>query len=424
MSILSSMYIANSGMRANEAAIGVIGDNLAHLNTIGFKGSRAVFSDVLYRTVFGSGPPSQAGLGTQIQAIQRMVTQGGLVGTGLVTDVAIAGDGFLIVDGEGPRGDGRYFTRNGQLEIDQEGFLINPTGMRVQGFMANSDGSLQATLKDLEIAGQVHQPRATQLVNIEVNLDATTPQNPVAFDPANPDTTSQFSTTVTVFDSLGVAHQVDVYFERGAGNTWTYHVMVDGTEVGQAPGPIEIGNGTLTFDGNGNLQNETVTTPATVTFSGASPQTITFDFGDETVPNGSRQQTGPNSIEFLDQDGFAAGLLEFFTINTDGTVVGTFSNGQQRNLAQLALAHFGAPQELRAEGENLFQESQLSGEPVIGEPLTDGRGAIVSGTLEQSNVDLSTEFTQMIISQRAFQASSRTITTADQMLVELVNLKR
>jgi len=424
MGIISSMYIGQSGMRVNEAAIGVIGDNLAHLNTVGHKGSRTVFADVLYRTVLGSGPPSQTGLGAQVQAIQRMMTQGGLVGTGIVTDVAIAGEGFFIVEGEGPRGEGTYYTRNGQLEIDADGFLVTPTGMRVQGFMANNNGTIGATLQDLEIAGQVHQPRATQNVNIEVNLDATTPPNPVAFDPANPDTTSQFSTTVTVFDSQGVAHQVDVYFERAAAaNTWTYHIIVDGTEIGQPAGPVEVGNGTLVFDGNGNLQTETVTTPAAVTFNGANPQVIAFDFGDETIPDGSRQQTGPNSIEFLDQDGFAAGLLQFFTINTDGTVEGTFSNGQQRNIAQLALARFGAPAELSGEGDNLFRETELSGEPVVGEPLTDGRGAIVSGTLEQSNVDLSTEFTQMIISQRAFQASSRTISTADEMLIELVNLK-
>lgn len=423
MSVLSAMYIGRSGMKVNEVAIGVIGDNLANLNTVGFKGSRAVFSDVLYRTVLGAGPPSQAGLGARIATIQRLMTQGSLLGTGIITDVGIAGEGHFIVEGEGPRGDDRYFTRNGQFDINAEGILVTSGGLRVQGYQGNPNGQLAATLSDIEIGNQVSQPTATQNVDINVNLDSTTPVTNV-FDPTTPDTTSQFATTVTVFDSQGASHQVDVYFEQTAANTWTYHVMVEGAEAGLPAGPQEIGTGTITFDANGRISAEAIVTPATVTFDGAATQTVVFDFGDENTGEGSRQQAGPNSIAFLDQDGFAAGILEFFSINTDGTVVGTFSNGQQQDLAQIALADFGAAQELRAEGDNLFQVTQLSGEALIGAPITDGRGAIVAGTVEQSNVDLSTEFTQMIISQRAFQASSRTITTADEMLQEAVNLKR
>lgn len=431
MGIFSSMYIARSGMQAHETAISVIGDNLANVNTVGFKRSRGVFADVFYRTLVGGAPVSQMGLGTRLAAIQRMAEQGSLMNTEVVTDLAVAGAGHFILRGDGPLGDeALYYTRNGQMQLDRDGLLVGATGLEVQGFMADANGTLSPTLTSLPIGTATSPPNATQAVAVGVNLDAGTPVNPNAWDPADPANTSQFSTTVTVYDSQGGAHQVDIYFENTGPNQWTWHAIVDGAELqGGAAGNVEVGTGTLTFDANGRLLDETAGPQLVgVQFGNAAPQDITVDFGEALNQggdgSGSTQHADANAVTFLDQDGYTAGILQFFTVQADGTVIGTFTNGEVRTLAQVALARFAAPGELNGVGDNLFQETQLSGTPAIGEPLTGGRGSVVSGALEQSNVDMTTSFTEMIISQRAFQAASRTITTADEMLAEVVNLKR
>jgi len=424
MSIFSSMYIGMSGMRTNESAIGVIGNNIANINTIGFKSSRAVFADMLSRTLIGSAGASQAGQGASLAAVQRMVTQGALLGTNVSTDLAIAGDGFFVVeDAQG----GRFYTRNGQLQLDNEGYLTTVQGFRLQGYPANVDGVVSTRIGPLRLGELTASPRATEGIAMAVNLDRSAPAQ--VFDLADPAGSSSFTTTVTVYDSLGAAHQVDVYFSHDGNGTWTWNAVVpegslDGSD---STDPVVIASGTLEFNTEGQLVTETQTLN-TVTFHGAAAQELNFDFGEELSTggdgSGSTSYASPSALTFVDQDGFGVGTLSFIEIDGNGEITGTFSNGQERLLGVIALARFQAPAELNAIGGNLFAETMKAGEPAIGIPDTGGRGRIFSGSLEQSNVDLTNEFTSLIIAQRGFQAASRTISTADEMLIEVVNLKR
>lgn len=424
MSIFSSLYIGMSGMRSNERAIGVIGNNIANLNTVGYKASRAVFADLLSANVLGSAGVSQAGRGSGLAAVQRLVSQGALLGTGLTTDLAISGDGFFVAD---DAAGGRVYTRNGQLQIDQDGFLTTIDNLRIQGYPATGDDTFATSLSGLRVGESTSPPRATGAIAMVANLDRNAPVQ--TFDVADAANTASHSTTVTVYDSLGAAHQLEVYFSQTASGEWTWNAVAPQGELdgSDATDPVVVASGTLSFDSDGRLVSEAQTL-SSVTFAGASAQDLRFDFGEELSAGGdgtgSTSFASPSAVSFVDQDGFGVGTLAYVEIGTDGVVSGTFSNGQSRALGQLALARFASPHALDGVGGNNFAETLASGEPAIGAPGTAGRGEILAGSLEQSNVDLTNEFTSLILAQRGFQASSRTITTADEMLLEAVNLKR
>jgi len=426
MSLYSSLYIGMSGMRTNESAIGVIGNNIANINTIGFKGSRAVFADLLSKSVLGSAGASQAGQGASLAAVQRMVTQGALLGTNVTTDLAVQGEGYFIASN--PNGD-RFFTRNGQLQMDNEGYLTTINGLRLQGYPANADGVIQNGIGDLQVGRITSPPQATTSVDMVVNLGRDEDVEAGGFLISDPSGTSSHTDTITVYDSLGGEHQLEVYYTQTSPGEWSWNAVttqgaLDGSDLTD---PQVVASGTLSFDPSGKLVSETQNA-APIPFFGAAEQNITFDFGDE-ISNGG-DGTGSTSYDSAsanisaNQDGFAVGSLLFVEVGTDGTITGTFSNGREQALAQLALARFQAPHELNAIGGNLFSETQRSGQPAIGTAGAGGRGDILSGALEQSNVDLTNEFTNLILAQRGFQAASRTITTADEMLAEVVNLKR
>lgn len=418
MSIFSTMYIGMSGMRANEGAIGTIGNNIANSNTIGFKGSRAVFADLLSQTVLGSAGMSQAGQGVSVAGIQRLVTQGALLGTGVSTDLAINGQGFFITkDASGQQ----FYSRNGQFQVDNDGYLTTIDNLRLQGYAADDSGVLAARLSGLQINDVSSPPKATTEVDLAMNLDATEapPINP--FDPSDPGAadSSNYTTQMTVYDSLGNPHQVDIYFFKNGENEWSWSAVVAAEDLGGTPGdpPIEIGSGTLGFGPDGQLLDDTPQT-VSVSFPGANSQDIDFNFA------GTTQYGSPNSLNSADQNGFSVGTLSFVDIDDSGQITGTFTNGREVLLGQLALARFDAPELLNAVGDNRFTETLSSGQPAIGTPGTGARGSIYAGTLEQSNVDLTNEFTQLIVAQRGFQASSRTVTTADEMMLQVLNLKQ
>jgi len=417
MSIYSSMYIGMSGMRANEGAIGTIGDNIANVNTVGFKGSRAVFADMLSQNLLGSAGMSQAGQGVSVAAIQRLVTQGALLGTGVSTDFAISGEGYFIVDD--PSGE-RFYTRNGQFQVDNEGYLTTVDNLKLQGYPADENGVLAATLGGIQINQVSSPPRATTTLAYDLNLDANAELPSEGFDPGAPENGGyNYTTSTTVYDSLGNAHQVDFYYVTDEAGTWSWTAVISGEDAGGDPGdpPVEVGSGTLSFDSDGTLLDDTPTT-ISLSFPNANSQDIDIDF------SGSTQYGDPSSTNSVDQDGFAAGTLSFVDVDETGQVFGTFDNGREVLLGQLALARFDAPGLLNGVGDNRFAETIDSGQPAIGTPGTGARGEIYAGTLEQSNVDLTNEFTQLIVAQRGFQASSRTVTTADEMLLQVVNLKQ
>jgi flagellar hook protein FlgE len=351
--------------------------------------------------------------------------------TSNATDLAIQGSGYFLLKGNHSGLQGSFYTRDGQFTVNKDGYLVNLEGLRVQGYQATNN-VVQGTLGDLQVGTASASAKATATVSIKGNLAADTAVSAVAFNPADPiNTSSAKPTTVEVYDSLGQAHSVAVYYQKTAAGSWDFHAITDGGGItGSTAGtPVEIATGTLTFDAQGNL----VTSTQTNNFNpvGAiNPQALTFNFGDPTGTGGTgslgiTQLGGSQSATtFTGQDGSGYGSLSSVQINDKGEVLGAFSNGSTRILGQVAVANFEAPDKLERLGGNLAIESTGSGQPTVGEPATGGRGSIVTGALEQSNVDLANEFVRMIAAQSGFQANSKTIQTADGLLSELMQLKR
>lgn len=426
MSIMNAMWNGVSGLSAESQALGVVGDNVANSNTVGFKSSRAVFEDILGGAV-GEG----AGGGVRMARAQQIFAQGSISNTGQPTDLALSGDGFFVVRGAVDGVVGDFYTRAGQTGLDHEGFLTNGAGMKLQGYAASNGGFLGAT-SDIQVPSGALAPKATSSFELDANLDANATVPTAAWDPQNPAATSNFSTSTTVYDSLGNAHSVDVYFTKTASGAWDYHALVEGGEVASGtPGQnTEILTGTLTFDTNGALQSNAVSAGGTVDFVGATPgQAIAFDLGTSTAAGGTgldgiTQYGSPSNVSQQAQDGFASGSLSGISIDASGVVNAAYTNGQKVPVAQIAVAKFAANDGLARAGHGLWAATRESGSAAIGAAGAGGRASLVSGALESSNVDIAGQFVELISHQRAFQANSKTITTADEMLQELVNLKR
>lgn len=431
MSLLTSLNTGTSGLQANSQDLNVISDNIANANTIGFKASRAAFQDALLQQVIGAPGGGQMGLGTNLQAIQRLITQGALANTGQVTDLALQGSGFFLMRGNYGGTNGQFYSRAGQFTIDKSGYLVNPDSLRLQGYAADSGGNIQGALGDLQVGNATALAKPTSNITMKAKLDPNAPIR--TFDPANPSTTSEFSASVTAYDSLGQSYDVTVYWNRTAAGAWDFYAMVpDGAVLagGTAGAPAQIASGSMTFDTQGRLDTITQTSNFNP-LNAVNPQPLSFNFGDDLTSGGTGLQGvvqnvggNRNELTFASQDGTAAGALSSIQINNKGEVVGAFTNGSTRKLGQVAVADFEAADKLTRIGGNLLVESSDSGQPTIGAPSSGGRGSIAAGALEQSNVDLANEFVRMIAAQRGFQANSKTISTADQLLAELMQLKR
>jgi flagellar hook protein FlgE len=430
MSILSAMYAGVSGLTAETDALGIVGDNVANTNTIGFKQSRAVFADVLGAAVGGTS----SGSGVRMARTQQIFAQGAMVNTGQATDVALSGDGFLVVDGVVDGTKGNFYTRAGQLTLKDDGSLVNADGLRVQGYAADptKPGTFSTALGDLKLPSAPIPPKATTAMKIAANLDASAVAPAAPWDVNNPGATSNFATSMNVYDSLGNGHEMDVYFRQTAAGQWDYHVLAKGSEVAGGPptGSTEVGGGTLAFSTTGALDTVTPTGTGTVSFNGAAPsQPLALDFGTPTTAGGTgldglTQYTSPSSVGAQSQDGYASGSLSGVKIDANGAVNGIYTNGQTIASGQLAIAKFQSNDGLGRAGHNLWVSTRDSGEAALGAVGQGGRGALVAGSLEQSNVDVTQQFVELISHQRAFQANSKTITTADQMLQELMTVKQ
>jgi flagellar hook protein FlgE len=431
MSILRSLQIGVSGLRSNSDALTVTGDNIANVNTVGFKRSRGVFEDVLGRSVANLDVTQGAGAGSKLAHVEQMWNQGALVTTDSPTDLAISGEGFFVVEGNLQGAQGRYYTRAGQFHVDNAGHLVTPDGMRLQGYTASPNGTMGSTIGDLLVTPGTVPASATTAVTMAANLDSNSAILP-AFDPTSPKTTSNFSNNVTAYDSLGNAHEITMYYHKNAANSWDWHAMVDGGELtgGVAGTPTEVANGALTFTTDGALDTET-TNASSWDFVNATPaQQIAFDFGNSITTDagtglgGTTQFSSPSTTVGLTQNGYAAGSVAGISIGSDGVITGVFSNGQQRALGQVVTADFTNVNGLDRTGQGMWIATQASGEALIGAADTGGRGPVVAGTLEQANVDLGTEFVNLIAYQRGFQANAKVIQTSDDMYGELVNIKR
>lgn len=433
MALSGALFASVSGLDTMSTAISVVGDNIANVNTPGFKARRPEFADVLGQTIASVSGVSQIGAGSKITRVNSLFTQGTFETTNRPTDVAIEGKGFFILDGP----QGRFYTRAGIFNFDQEGYLTNAEGMRVQGF--GIDPATQTSngqLGDIQILSSAAPPRATNEIEMSANLDANAALG--SFDPADPIGTSEHRVTLNVFDSMGNEHPVTFYFTKTAQSagppasaTWTWNAAVDPSETTVPPAAagddvVVQGTGTLDFDENGVLTSAAGTS-VDFQFAGgvATPQTVAIDFG-PIAGSGDGDPTtqfaGSSVTNSFTQDGFASGSLQSLTIDREGFLTGLFSNGATLNIAQLSLASFPNVEGLRAVGNNNLIEARDSGQPLVGAPGTGRLGQIRSSSLEQSNVDLATEFVRLIINQRAFQANTRTISVTNELLANLVAL--
>jgi flagellar hook protein FlgE len=416
--MLTSLYTAVSGLDANGTSLSVIGDNIANMNTIGYKASDISFGDILSQSITGSGT-SQIGRGVQVSSVSPSFTQGSFQTSANGLDMAIEGDGFFMVKSGGAQ----FYTRAGQFSLDKDGNVVNPAGLIMQGYLADAAGNVTGTTGDLQIANSQSQARASTVADVSLNLDATAAVPAAAFTlgvPANTPANFNSSTTVSVYDTQGGTHPVTAYFVKTGANAWAVHY------VQQNPANpsllIDGGTQTLAFDVNGQLTAAAAGAAPSFNF-GLGAQTVTFDYGFGTNSATSQYASGFSVIK-QSQDGYASGSLKSVTVSDAGVLTGVFTNGQTRAIGQVALSRFSAPTKLTKMGGNLYAESFDSGQPIVGAAGTSGLGRVLSNSLELSNVDLATEFVKMITAQRGFEANSKVITTTDQMLQLLVNLKQ
>ncbi len=419
--MIRSMFTAISSLNLHQKYLDVVSNNLANANTNGYKSSRVLFQDQFAQMLApGAAPsatqggvnPTQIGLGVGMGYVSPDFTQGTLQSTGRNLDLAVQGDGFFVYGQDA----GRRYSREGSMGLDAEGFLVNAaTGMRTQGWLADATGAIDTngTVDDIQIDTSKSLAKATENVFMGGNLSANT------------DGAGTVNVTMGVYDSLGDLQQAAVRFTRGgvAGaptNVWTWQVM----DTSVTPPVAGTGTGTVTFDANGQVSlttPPTVGTAATIPGSAGSttPIPVTLDFTKMT------QLTATTSATVTSQDGLAAGTVtDVYISPNDGAVSLVYSNGLSEQVGQVALARFANSSGLMQSEGTTFMAGLNSGDAQIGAASSGGRGAIASGHLEASNVDMAQEFTNMILAQRGFQASSRVITTSDEILQELVNLKR
>lgn len=427
MSVLGSFNIGVTGLKAHGGSMSVIGDNIANASTFGYKSSRAEFQDLLSRSLKGIDGGDQIGSGVKLAHVSPIFNQGTITRTENVTDLAIDGSGFFVVDSP----QGRTFTRDGSFRIDREGNLTTSDGMKIIGFQGDEKGEIGTKLGNIGIGSTTIAARGTSELKMLMNLDSR--EENKQFDAKKPYETSNFNTGVTLFDNVGTERLVQLFFNKSEDNKWSYHAMVDGADAeGGKPGElIEMANGTLNFNDKGQLQDVSEGSNSFNFNKGAKKdQKIKFDFGktvasggngsDATTQYGSRSSVSRQ----YNQDGSSAATLSSLSFNDLGILSASYSNGTTRDIAQVAVAKFDNYEGLTKIGKNQFKETKKSGQAAIGNPDVDGRGKVISKSIELSNVDLADEFISLMNAQRNFQANTKTITTSDQMLQEVLNIRR
>ncbi len=513
MGIYNALYTGSSGLQAFGESVRVIGDNIANVNSLGFKSQSVVFSDVLSQTVgvSRSNIANQVGGGVRIGQITRDTSQGSIENTTSATDLAINGNGMFAL--KDPASNQTYYSRAGSFFLDKESNLIDGQGFVVQGWATNEQGSAIGNVTDISFGGLSSQAQATTSINVGVTLDSNaTPFNAgVAFDPNNA-ATYHYKAEASIYDSLGQQHAVSVYYIKDSSNNWSWHAGVDGGDLvgGTAGEQVIVGSATTNFNNtnpalslplpvgteissdtsfdaavtlNGStiaagqtvgaalggsivLASSTIPAGTNVTagnvltspsanlltfgsqgelltevgaginfpWKSAAISTVNLNFGDAVSSdqqailgdglNGTVQTAGSFATRQITRDGYAAGFLDKLETDSTGRIFGVFTNGQRRPLFQVALAKFPNDAVLNHVGNNLQQETIASGSPILEKPGNGGMGSITPYGLEQSNVDLAGEFVKLIVVQRGYEANSKTISTTDQMLASLMQLKR
>jgi flagellar hook protein FlgE len=410
MSLISSLFTGVTGLSGNSEAMGIIGDNISNVNTVGFKGSKAVFSDIFSTILSNGSTTSQLGRGSQLQGTIQEFSQGSFESSSNALDLAIDGSGFFVVSP--PTSTGNFYTRAGQFRLNDNGLVQAITGEILQGQQITND-VVSTSVSDIDLAGVQSSPQASTTFTLGANLDASATA------------TTTFTSPVTLFNSVGTQVIASIQFTKVASaNSWTYSIST-------SEGSVTSGaSGTVSFDTSGQLSSPTADQSIVIDYSAAtSPaatQTLTWDLvGATGATNGKLTGFAASSNNnSLVQDGFSTGTLVGLSVDDEGIISGLFNNGQSDSLFQVTMGDFLAPSGLTRQGQNLFAESAESGQVVLGTARTGGFGAIVGQSLELSNVDLAEQFVTMIQTQQAFQASARIITTTDDLLTEAVNLVR
>lgn len=416
--MFTSFSTALSALGAHTTAVDVVGNNLANLNTPGYKSSVVVFSDLVTQSLGAGLGETQVGFGVARPVTIRQFSQGAIQASSGPLDVAIQGDGFLVV--KEPVTSAVLYTRGGNLQVNKMGQLVTATGFRLQGWN-ESNGVLDTTQPVTDVivpVGSLRAPAPTQNVSFDLNLDASATAGP-------PPTT--FSTSIEVFDSLGGSHTISVRFEKTANpGEWTYSLIFPDSDLLSPPfTPV---TGTLQFDPQGRLTSPAVSDPMpqmTVTglANGAGDLNITWQLYNGPAPR-LTQFSQPSAVAANSQDGHPAAQLIRVGIGDGGRVLAQYSNGEQVAVGQLAMASVRNPESMIAVGNSNFQLSARSALPAIGLPGTGGRGQIIGGAVEFSTVDIAREFTNLIVLQRGYQANARVVTAVDEISQETINLKR
>jgi flagellar hook protein FlgE len=444
--MLRSMFSGVSGLRSHQTKMDVIGNNIANVNTVGFKASRVTFQEVYNQTLKAASAPTSAtgrggtnahsiGLGVSVASIDVFHTQGGAQRTDKATDLSLDGDGFFILS-DGTR---NYYTRAGNFIEDPHGYLVAANGLKVQGWTnRDSDGNIVTTgpTREINLANLSMSPQVSSRIRFEGNLNSRLADDGIV------------EYTTSIIDNLGEEHSIKLIFSRVTReildpdgnpiieivpNQWNLVIEPANNDSKILTSPLydtkDADARPIEFDGNGKLVYplDGITIPLIEFSNGSDPIMLVDDVGGLTIefdPEKMTQNDSESTFKIAESDGYKYGTLTNITIDSMGRIIGIYSNGMSRIDAILAISRFNNPAGLLKLGDNLFEISANSGDPIIGQAGIDGRALINPGALEMSNVDLATEFTDMIITQRGFQANSRIITTSDEILQELVNLKR
>jgi len=424
---MASFFIPLTGLEADSTALNTIANDLSNMSTTAFKAQTTNFSDLFYQQIgsSGSGDPIQVGAGVQVASNEASFTQGSLDTTSNATDVALNGNGFFVVNnGSG----GSEYTRAGDFSLNSAGDLITANGLSVMGYPAvNGVVNTNSPLTAINIpVGQVEQPKATSTLDMTANLDASST------------TGTAFPAQVTVYDSLGVSHVATVTYTQTGTNTWSYSASLPAGDF--TSGTSTPVTGTMSFDSSGNLTSitptgGTATTVGTATgdissiplsftglADGAANLNMSWNLLGTTGTPAISQVDSASAVSATTQNGYTSGEYQSFTVGSDGTVTATYSNGQQQNVGQLALANVANLQGLQLQGDGDYATTLASGAASIGTSGSAGLGTVTDGALEESNVNISAEFSDLIIAQRAFEANSKAVTTFDTITQETINM--
>lgn len=413
--MFTSFSTALSALGAHATAVDVVGNNLANLNTPGFKASTVSFFDLVTQSLGAGLGETQVGFGVGRPVTIRSFSQGALQASNGSLDAAIQGDGFLVIKGQQNQ---VLYTRGGNLLVDKSGNLLTAKGYKVQGWTEkNNTVDTNAPVGDIVIpVGSIKEPKASTSFQFDMNLNAAASSGP---PPAN------FKTSIEVFDSLGTSHVVSVSFTKAATpNAWDYSISIPDADVAS---PVTPQTGSLTFDSQGKLTSPDANTPVSFAIagfnSGAADMTLNWQIYNGAVPR-ITQYAQASAVGANSQDGEPSAQLTRVAIGDGGKVLAQYSNGVQTAVGQLAMASIRNPESLVAVGDSAFQLSSRSALPAIGTSGTGGRGSIMGGAVEASTVDIAKEFTSLIVLQRGYQANTRVITTVDEISQETINLKR